>query len=126
MKLRVFLAIFSILAAGQWHFTAWAAPIGILTPAEPDAPEPPPLAELQRAIEAFRQGEFEAAHEWLKKARQKQPGLAPAPVMLANMHFSEDQPVAGRSLLEQAAAEFPDDPEPPLIFGDLAWRERRL
>jgi Tfp pilus assembly protein PilF len=105
---------------------AWAAPIATLAAVDPDAPEAPQLAELQRAIEAFRQGEFEAAQEWLKKARQKQPGLAPAPVMLANMHFSEDQLVAGRSVLEQAAAEFSDDPEPPLIFGDLAWRERRL
>jgi Tfp pilus assembly protein PilF len=126
MKLRVFLAIFAILAARPWHFTAWATPIASLATRDPDAPEQPQLVELQRAIEAFRQGEFAAALEWLKQARQKQPGLAPAPVMLANMHFSEDQPVAGRSLLEQAAIEFPDDPEPPLIFGDLAWRERRL
>jgi Tfp pilus assembly protein PilF len=126
MKLRVFLAIFAILVASPRPLTAWAAPIASLAAVDPDAPEQPRLAELQRAIEAFRQGQFEAAQEWLKKARQKQPGLAPAPVMLANMHFSEDQPVAGRSLLEQAAAEFPDDPEPPLIFGDLAWRERRL
>jgi Tfp pilus assembly protein PilF len=126
MKLRVFLAIFAILTAGPWHLFAWAAPISPLAAVDPDAPEQPQLAELQRAIEAFRQGEFEAAQEWLKKALQKQPGLPPAPVMLANMHFSEDQAVAGRNVLEQAAAEFPDDPEPPLIFGDLAWRERRL
>jgi tetratricopeptide (TPR) repeat protein len=129
MKLRVFLGVFAILAVlavGPGPLAIWAAPISTLAAVEPAAQEQPQLAELQRAIEAFRQGEFTAAQEWLKKARQKQPGLAPAPVMLANMHFSEDQPVAGRSALEQSAVDFPDDPEPPLIFGDLAWRDRRL
>ncbi len=126
MTLRSFLAIFAILAVFRWPPAVWGAPIATMVATAPEAPDQPRLAEFQRAIEAFRQGEFESAQQWLAKARSKQPGLAPAPVMLANMHFSEDQPVAGRSVLEQAAVDFPDDPEPPLIFGDLAWRERRL
>ena len=61
MKLGFFLAIFAILAAGPSPLTAWPAPIATLTAADPDAPKQPQLAELQRAIEAFRKGEFEAA-----------------------------------------------------------------
>jgi Tfp pilus assembly protein PilF len=126
MLLRSFRAVLAILAAGPWISIAWAAPIATPVAVDRDAPEQPQLVELQRAAEAFRQGQSEVAQQWLEKARRQQPGLPPAPVMLANMHFSEDQPVAGRRVLEQAAVDIADDPEPPLIFGDLALRERRL
>ncbi len=46
--------------------------------------------------------------------------------MLANLYFSDNQKPAGLEELELAAHENPTDPEPHLIFGDIALMERRL
>ncbi|MCA9241854.1 MAG: tetratricopeptide repeat protein [Planctomycetales bacterium] len=52
--------------------------------------------------------------------------MAPPEVLLANMYFSVDQTALGRESLEKAAVSYPTDPEPHLIFGDIALREGRL
>jgi tetratricopeptide (TPR) repeat protein len=82
--------------------------------------------QVRRAIAAFQRGDRDGALRWLQRAHEETPDLAPAEIMLANMYFSNDQFVQGREILEQASVQYPEDPEPHLIFGDLAWRERRL
>jgi len=47
-------------------------------------------------------------------------------VMLAVLFLSNNQPQAGRSLLERAAVERPDHPEIPTHFGEIALAESRL
>jgi hypothetical protein len=101
----------------------------ISVPAGPtaDASAATQPSELGKAaIAAFRQGDMATTLRWLERARQENPHLAPAEIMLANMFFSDEQPNRGREILEQAAVKNPTDPEPHLIFGDLAFRQGRL
>ncbi|HEV2971130.1 MAG TPA: tetratricopeptide repeat protein [Pirellulales bacterium] len=96
----------------------------------PTTPEQAPAAkrpqEVLDAIKRFEGGNPEGAFELLKAASAKNASLAPPRVMLANLFFSDRQKAAGLEQLELAVLESPDDPEPHLIFGDIAVFERRL
>lgn len=85
------------------------------------------MSEGQRsAIKAFKAGDEKLALKHLRQAERRDPKLPPARVMLASMYFSNGQSPQGRQSLEQAVSELPGDPEPHLIFGDLALGEGRL
>jgi tetratricopeptide (TPR) repeat protein len=103
-----------------------AAPIerSPTTAHEPTSDKRPP--EVLEAIKRFEGGNTEKAFELLKAASAKYPNLAPPRVMLANMYFSDRQRAAGLQQLELAVVESPEDPEPHLIFGDIAVFERRV
>ena len=133
MGIPIPLAAAIVLAASLWHTTerVWAAPIGPLPSNNPSSSAAESslsdqVPELEKAITAFRQNDLPDALRWLEEAHQRRRELAPAEVLLANMLFSEDQPERGREVLEQAAVKHPTDPEPHLIFGDLAFRQRRF
>lgn len=126
----LFCVVWACLLALIWgplagDYRLPAAPIGSPPSGEGSvAAAPPPL--VAKAIAAFQQQDFQGALRWLEQAHQQHPELAPAEILLANMYFSEEQPSKGREVLERAVVQYPQDPEPHLIFGDLAWRERRL
>jgi Tfp pilus assembly protein PilF len=101
-----------------------AAPIDFLDTSATTDDRGQPLL-VQEALAAFRQGDLETTLNRLRQAQHEHPELPPAEVMLANMYYSHDELQKGRQALEQAAVEHPTDPEPHLIFGDLAWREQR-
>src|SRR5262245_30194308 len=128
MRLRELLPGVLALLLALWLEWGWASaapisssalPSGVASPL--DLPE-----QVRRAIAAFQRGDQDGALRWLKRAQKEHPDLAPAEIMLANMYFSNEQFAKGRELLEQATTMHPTDPEPHLIFGDLAWREQRL
>lgn len=81
---------------------------------------------IRAAVEAIRQGEAATALEVLEKALAGNPTAGPPEVVLAGLLQREGQAEPGRMALEQAAVRYPDDPEPHLALGDLAWRQRRL
>jgi tetratricopeptide (TPR) repeat protein len=112
-----------IVAGPQRSSPTIAAPIRN-KPAKSDSADARP-PEVTAAIRKFEAGDPEQAFELLKRLGVSHPELPPPRVMLANMYFSESQPAKGRTELELAVTEAPDDPEPHLIFGDLAAGERR-
>ncbi|MEQ8791644.1 MAG: tetratricopeptide repeat protein [Pirellulaceae bacterium] len=86
----------------------------------------PQYQDVEKAVESFRRGKADEARRLLETARKKNPHLAPADVMLAQLMFSAGQLPATRALLEKTAVDLPEDPETFIIIGDLALREGRL
>jgi tetratricopeptide (TPR) repeat protein len=117
----IVVAISGVAGVGRLH----SAPIerSPTTTNEPTSDKRPP--EVLEAIKRFEGGNAEKAFELLKAASAKYPNLAPPRVMFANMYFSDRQKALGLEQLELAAVESPDDPEPHLIFGDIAIFEHR-
>lgn len=83
-------------------------------------------SEVQKAITLFSNGKFEDARNTLKALRRTHPELPPAGVLMGQMFFAINQRGAGRAEVEQVAIEDPGDPEPYLIFGDLAFQGQRF
>jgi tetratricopeptide (TPR) repeat protein len=86
----------------------------------------PKYQDVDTAIERLRAGNVAGARDSLKIARQKNPDLPPANTMLAQILFRFNQGAAGRSALEQAAVESPEDPAAYVYLGELAYQGRRL
>ena len=81
--------------------------------------------DVRDAIVRFGNGDFNGAHELLIQSKQKDPQLAPAQMMLAQLFLLSNQGALARSSLEDAVKEHPEDPEAYLILGDLAYRDGR-
>ena len=127
MLAHLLLLVLTLCLAALGAAQLPAAPISLtLSPSQTGTPANPPPTEVGKAIAAFHKGDLEGTLRWLQRAQEEHKELAPAKVMLANIYFSNEQPAKGREALEQAVVMHPADPEPHLIFGDLAWRERRL
>ena len=86
----------------------------------------PQHREVGDAIEQFRKGAFLECRNLLKSARQKDPKLPPDGVLMAQMLYSAKQPGLGRAELERTVREEASDPEPYLLFGEIAFQERRF
>jgi len=80
----------------------------------------------RQALNSLRSGDTNQALRYLREACEQDPQLAPAEITLANLYKAEGDFANARASLEQAAAQYPNDPEPHLMFADLAWSERRL
>ena len=86
-------------------------------------------AEIDKAIQRFRNGDGQGAMEFLKTAKEKYPSLPPAELIYAKMHFAirnANAARAGQILLEQTVAQVPDDPEAYLLLADQAFAGRRI
>lgn len=86
----------------------------------------PQHREVGDAIEKFKKGAFLECRNLLKSARQKDPKLPPDGVLMAQMLYSAKQGGLGRAELERTVREEPTDPEPYLLFGEIAFQERRF
>jgi len=86
----------------------------------------PQHRDVDSAIEQFKKGQFLECSKLLKSARTKDPKLPPDGVMMAQMLYTAKQPGLGRSELERTVKEEPNDPEPYLLFGEIAFQERRF
>lgn len=86
----------------------------------------PQHRDVALAIEEFRKGAFLEARNLLKEAIKKDPTLPPDGVMMARMLFTANQLALARQELERTVAEAPTDPEPYLIFGELAFQQRHF
>jgi len=103
-----------------------AAPIRphVKVPPVADGHERP--VEIIEALARFKEGDIDAALDLCKSAARQYPFLPPPRLMLANMYLTGGRPDEGRTVLERAAAEHPDDPEVFLIFGELLASENRM
>jgi tetratricopeptide (TPR) repeat protein len=57
---------------------------------------------------------------------QEIPKVPPPGVMMATLWLSVKQAAAARAELDQTVTKFPEDPEPYLVLGDLAFQDRMV
>ncbi len=81
--------------------------------------------EIDKAIQRFENSDVLGAQDFLERAKEKYPKLAPVSVMLAKMHLFYRSARGLQFYLERAATEAPDDPEAYLILADQAFRAQR-
>jgi len=81
--------------------------------------------DVDEAIKRFINRDVLAARQFLEAAKKKDASLPPVDLLLAKMYFLTGNASAGRSTLEKAATDNPDDPEPGLILADQAMQQGR-
>lgn len=81
--------------------------------------------DVENAIKRFTNQDFEAAREYLDRAKKKHPELPPTSVTLAKMFMLARDAQRSRLFLEKAVADNPDDPEAYLILADQAFAGNR-
>ena len=118
--LLMLLAVFSYGSAATAQLTADSLLQGSIEQIGPQH------RDVDSAIEQFKKGQFLECSKLLKAARKKDPKLPPDGVMMAQMLYTAKQPGLGRSELERTVKEEPGDPEPYLLFGEIAFQERRF
>ena len=84
------------------------------------------LDQVEAAIDRFRQRDPEGCKERLVRARHAEPRLPPPGVLMAALWLGAGQLPLARAELEETVVQFPGDPEPYLVLGDLAFGERRI
>lgn len=105
----------------------WGQPSTSAVPAQAVAkPEAEADSDIQAAVEQFRQGNLGGSLEALQKARDANPALPPARLMLARLLLNVDEIPIARGLLEDVAAEDPGYPATYALFGNIALSEGRL
>lgn len=82
--------------------------------------------DVEEAIAEFKRGKFTEAREQLMAARKKNPELAPADVMMANLYLSVGRTRNARAAIERAVITHPEDPEAYILTADLALRNNQL
>ncbi len=85
----------------------------------------PQYQDVANALTRFQNGDVNGARELLDRAKQKNPKLAPAEVMLGRLLLATGQLTPARAELERATSTYPNDPEAYLLFGEVALREGR-
>ncbi|MBI2827501.1 MAG: tetratricopeptide repeat protein [Planctomycetia bacterium] len=79
--------------------------------------------QVEEAKQKFLKMDVDGALDLLKAAAKANPDLPNGRVQLASFFFAANRLAEGRAQLEKAVVDAPDDPEPYLIFADLAMRE---
>jgi Tfp pilus assembly protein PilF len=91
--------------------------------AEDEAKKYPELAEAQKLYAAR---DVKGALDLLEQAAKKYKELPPPKVMLAAVHFRNNNAVNAKAALDEAVRDDPTHPEPYLMLADLAIREGRF
>ncbi len=81
---------------------------------------------IEQAITLFTNRQFDDARNLLKQTCSAYPELPPPGVLMAQMFVAANQGLAARSELERCVLDNPTDPEPYLVFGDLAFQNRQI
>jgi len=82
--------------------------------------------EVNGAITRFRDRDIDGCRAMLERVHADDPKVPPPGVMMATLWLSVKQLPAARAELDQTVMKFPDDPEPYLVLGDLAFQERMV
>ena len=82
--------------------------------------------EIDQAITRFKNNDREGALALLTNVVGAHPELPPAVILMGRMHRLSNQRQAEMSLLEQAARNFPEDPEAYVRFAEDAIVNRRI
>lgn len=86
----------------------------------------PQHREVADAIEEFKKSRFLECRNLLKSARKKDPKIQPDGVIMAHLLYAAKQSGLGRAELERTVIEEPNDPEPYIVFGEVAFQQRRF
>lgn len=81
---------------------------------------------IEQAITLFKNRQFKDARDLLTTTCKANPQLPPAGVIMAQLFVAANQGLAARGELERCVLNNPDDPEPYLVFGDLAFQNRQI
>jgi tetratricopeptide (TPR) repeat protein len=82
--------------------------------------------EITGAITRFRERDIDGCRAILERSKSNNPKLPPPGVMMAMLWLGVNQVGAARAELEDSVVKFPADPEPYLMFADLAFQERQV
>lgn len=82
--------------------------------------------DITSAINRFRDRDIDGCRAMLERAHSNNPKLPPPGVLMSMLWLSVNQLQPARAELEQTVVKFPQDPEPYLMLGDLAFQERRV
>ena len=105
---------------------------------EPAKPAPPASAavkkptdndtetDIERALELYRQNDFEQAKALLKKICRADPKLPPPGIFLVQFAIAAGQSDRIRFWLDQATWDHPDDPEAYTLLAEFAINDGRL
>lgn len=91
--------------------------------AEPNSPQ---FKDVTEAIEKFTKGGLTEAREQLAQARKSNPQIPPAEILIARLLALAGQIGPARGELERAVVAEPKDPEPYLLFAEVAIQDRRV
>ena len=116
IALAMSVACYGVARGGPVTWSARVAPIQL----------PEGIAEINEAIEKFKQRDYEQCQLLLKSAAANHPGFPPGPIIFAKLCIRLDQPAMGRAALEDAAVRYGDFPELYLLFGRLALEDNHL
>ncbi len=86
----------------------------------------PQHKDVESAISSFSKGDFVEARRLLESAKTSNPDLPPPGVMLAQLLYAASQPELARGELEKVVRDEPSDPEPYLLFAEIAYQQRRF
>lgn len=81
---------------------------------------------IDRAIEAFRQRDYDKCLELLETARKNDPMLPPSGITFAKLFFLSQQEAQARGTLEKVVKEYPTDPEAFYIFAEQALLQGQI
>ena len=82
--------------------------------------------DVQAAFVRIQNNDHAGAIELLKSVKKKNPAIAPAHVLMARLLAYAGKGQQMRASLEQAVKEDPSDPDPYLLFGQIAIRAGHL
>lgn len=82
--------------------------------------------DITSGINRFRDRDIDGCRAMFQRAFSNNPKLPPPGVLMSMLWLSVNQLQAARGELEQTVIEHPEDPEPYLMLGDLAFQERRV
>ncbi len=86
----------------------------------------PKHREVDNAIEAFKKGQFLECRNKLQAARKQDPQLPPDGILMSQLLYAANQAGLARAELERVVNEEPTDPEPYLLFAEIAFQQRRF
>ena len=86
----------------------------------------PHIADLQDAINKFRDREYDDARRLLEEAKKKTAKLPPPELMLAKLFASSNQVVEFRAELESCTRKWPNDPEAYVVLAEADASENRF
>jgi tetratricopeptide (TPR) repeat protein len=84
------------------------------------------IKEVKEALTRFSNMDFDGAVALLKSAAKQHASMPPVQLIMAEWFAAANQPQAVLASVEQAVVDAPEDPEPYVVLGDLALRNRQV
>jgi tetratricopeptide (TPR) repeat protein len=86
----------------------------------------PQYKDVTDAIEKFKNGDLKGAREQLSAMRKTDSRIPPSEILIARLFALAQQLQPARMELERAVVAEPKDPEPYLLFAEVAVQDKRI